>query len=102
MLDYFLKDISQFQLLFKCILLYTCTGRHTNPENQYSEGTANSGLPSKYNSMIYRAYHSGSIDGGSSDDDFKASNREEDLLVPPPQKEWLPVNRPSGHRTKYG
>ena len=52
--------------------------------------------------MIYRAYHSGSIGGGSSDDDFKASNREEDLLVPPPQKEWLPVNRPSGHRTKYG
>ena len=74
------------------------TGRNTNGQHSYS----NSGLPSKYHNMIYRAYHGSESDGGQLSpvgDDFQASNKEEDFLVAPPEKEWLPVNRPSGYRS---
>ena len=52
--------------------------------------------------MIYRAYHGSESTGGHLsplEDDFEASNKEEEFLVAPPQKEWLPVNRPSGYRS---
>ena len=52
--------------------------------------------------MIYRAYHGSEATGGRLspvEDEFQASNREEDFLVAPPEKEWLPVNRPSGYRS---
>ena len=61
-----------------------------------------SGLPSKYHNMIYRAYHSADRTGGRLsplEDDFQASNKEEEFFSSPPEKEWLPVNRPSGSRT---
>ena len=63
---------------------------------------SNSGLPSKYHNMIYRAYHGSESTGGHLSpigDDFQASNKEEEFLVAPPEKEWLPVNRPSGYRS---
>ena len=51
--------------------------------------------------MIYRAYHSADRTGGRLsplEDDFMASNKEEEFFSSPPEKEWLPVNRPSGSR----
>ena len=53
--------------------------------------------------MIYQEYNGGGVIGGRLsplNDDFHASNKEEDFLIAPPQKEWLPVNRPSGYRAK--
>ena len=64
-----------------------------------SKGTGDSYLPTKYHNMIYRAYHSADLTGGRLshvEDDFHASNKEEELMVAPPEKEWLPLNRPSG------
>ena len=79
------------------------TGRNSNGEFRVSNDATNSGLASKYHNMIYQEYNGGGAIGGRLsplNDDFHASNKEEDFLIAPPQKEWLPVNRPSGYRAK--
>ena len=82
---------------------FLCSGRNSNRgENLSQNAGGDSGLPSKYHNMIYRAYHSADRTGGRLsplEDDFKASNKEEEFFSSPPEKEWLPVNRPSGSRT---